>query len=138
MSRLGGVTLEWAGESRRLALRLGELVELQEETGVGPVVLLRRLQDGSWRVRDARTVLLLGLIGGGMRRAEAETLVKRWCDPPEPLSASILPASIVLMAALVGAPDDPAGKEDAPTPEPTASGAFGNSATTGEPEGPQD
>lgn len=138
MSRLGGVTLEWAGEERRFALRIGELVELQEETGVGPAALLRRLQDGSWRVRDARTIMLLGLIGGGLRRAEAETLVKRWCDPPEPLAASIMPASVVLMSALVGAPDDPAGKEDAPTPPATTDGASGNSPTTGAPAAPPD
>lgn len=138
MSRLGGVTLEWAGESRRFALRIGELVELQEETGVGPAALLGRLQDGTWRARDARSILLLGLIGGGMRRADAETLVKRWADPPEPLAASILPASVVLMSALVGAPDDPAGKEEAPTPQATTAGADGNSPTTGAPAGPQE
>lgn len=113
MSRGGETMLAWGDGTYPFALRIGELRGLQEKTDTGPQVLFRRLADGTWRVDDARHVLFFGLVGGGMPPVEATALVRRWCEE-RPLSESILPACVVLHAALFGVADESVGKAEAP------------------------
>lgn len=95
------VTLDWADDEHSFCLRLGELRELQDKTGVGPQKLMRRVAEGDWHVDDLRETLRLGLIGAGMSAPEALKLVRRYVDE-RPLIESIQPALAVLVAVLSG------------------------------------
>lgn len=128
MSRSGKVEFDWADGRHAFRLGIGELEELQEKTGAGPYELLRRLHSGAWRVAEVRETLRLGLIGGGMAADAARRLVDRYAGPGQLLDA-VVPALVVLNAALAGAPDEPVGgpvgnagaaKEAEAPPSPTA------------------
>jgi hypothetical protein len=75
------VTLEWAGVERRFALAIGHLRELQSHCGIGPQALWVRMVGPDWRVDDAREVIRLGLIGGGMEPSKASALIRDYYDP---------------------------------------------------------
>lgn len=122
MSRDGSVTFAWADGEYTFRLALGQLRELQEKADAGPAYILNRLQSGRWLVDDARETLRLGLIGGGMKPADALKLIQRYFDE-RPLLESIHPAAAVLLAALVGAEDEPLGKTEAAKEQPQGSSA---------------
>lgn len=113
MSRDASISLDWADGHHTFRLPIGQLRELQEKTGVGPLRLLHRLMDGSWMVDDAREIMRLGLIGGGMEPAQALRLVQRYVDA-RPLVEAQAPAMLVLGAALHGTDQEGhPGKEEA-------------------------
>lgn len=129
MSANADITFGWAdGKDYTFALPIGQLEELQEQTGAGPEELLHRLtilpkeQGGAMESirlgllrpgpRDLREILRLGLIGGGMKPDRAAILVARYVDK-RPRLESYLPARLVLTAAIVGVPGDPVGKQGA-------------------------
>ena len=141
MSRLGQITLEWADGDYTFALKIKQLIELQELCDAGPPYILTRLQSGTWRVNDVRETIRIGLIGGGMASHEALKMVKRHVDD-EPLAYNALVAQAVISAALFGAPE---GAEDSPPEKPEADQQTShyhavNSAGphTSEPGSPQD
>lgn len=105
MSRNASVSFDWADDTHTFRLPLGQLRELQEKTGVGPLSLLRRLDNGSWMADDAREVLRCGLIGGGMEPDRALTMVRRYVDE-RPAAENIRPAYLTLAAALFGTDDE--------------------------------
>jgi len=114
MSRDASISFDWADGHHTFRLPIGQLRELQEKTGVGPLRLFQRLMDGSWMIDDAREVLRLGLIGGGARPDEALRLVRQYVDA-RPMMESQSPAMLVLGAALHGTDQEPQpGKEEAP------------------------
>lgn len=127
MSRSGRIEIDWAEGTHGFRLAIGQLVELQERTGVGPAALWRRLVESEWKVGDLRETIRLGLIGGGATPAEALALVRDYVEA-RPLVESVPVAIAVVAAALYGAPDDPAGKE--PTPAPATPGSGSNSPTS--------
>lgn len=108
MSRQARVEIDWADGRHAFRLGIGELEELQEKTGAGPVEVLRRLFHGTWKVAEVREPLRLGLIGAGMNAAEALKLVNRYCGPGQ-LTDGVVPAMQVVNAALSGAPEEPVG-----------------------------
>ncbi len=126
MSRAGDITLAWGDGEHLFRLGIGELRELQEKTSaprvrvggepVGPPFLAHQIITGKWLVDDLREPLRIGLIGGGMKPMDALALVARYVDG-RPLQESVMPAYAVLTAALVGAADEPVGKDPAPEAE---------------------
>lgn len=112
MSRSGGIDLTWGDGEHTFRLAIGQLRDLEEKTKVGPFELFERLRQNRWRVDDLAHILRVGLIGGGMAAPQAVDLVTRHIDE-WPLVESALVAQAVLVAALVGAPDDPVGKGQA-------------------------
>ncbi|MEZ0169930.1 gene transfer agent family protein [Microvirga sp. TS319] len=98
MSRNGHIDLEFAGRIRRFRLAIGELEELQEATGVGPVVLLQRFFADEHSFVDVREVLRIGLMGGGEEAPEAYDLVRDLHE--RPVVPAIAAATVVLTAAL--------------------------------------
>lgn len=108
--RLTAITIPWADGEYTFDLRLKEIRALQEKTGLGPAVILTRIQIGEWKVDDYRETILQGLLGGGMAAPEASKLVRLWVDD-RPAQESLLPAQAILMAWIMGAPqskkDDP-------------------------------
>lgn len=120
MSADGSITLKWADGEYQFRLALGQLRELQENVNrpraaigahpVGPGTLLGLLRSNAMLVDDVRETIRLGLIGGGTVPARALGLVERYVDA-RPLAESVPTALSVLMAAVVGVPDDPASKK---------------------------
>ncbi|QDK32671.1 gene transfer agent family protein [Sphingomonas sp. IC081] len=89
----------------RLALRIGELITLQEKTGVGPYVLANRIVHGEWRVTDITETVRLALIGGGMGEQQAYDLVTRAITPGNLMTYAGL-AGEALFAAIMGVDDE--------------------------------
>lgn len=130
MSRSAEVTLAFAGEDRQFRLPIGRLRALQEKCDCGPMEMLTRFAGGTWRVDDLRESIYQGLIGGGMEAHEAARLLKTDFDDL-PLQQFVPICQAIVMAAVVGAPDEDAGEfqgEEAltsPSPDPSsASPAF--------------
>ena len=98
MSRNGHIDLEFAGKIRRFRLAIGELEELQEVTGVGPVVLLQRFFEDEQSFVDVREVLRIGLVGGGEEVSDAYELVRDLHE--RPVIPAVTAATVVLTVAL--------------------------------------
>ncbi len=130
----GAITLPWGDGEHTFSLPLGQLRELQDKTGIGPLPLLRRVMEGTWLVDDLRETIRLGLIGGGMAPTAALTLVARYVER-RPWTESVPLAQAILAAALFapieeGSPGKAAGPEGASetTTAVSPSGAFSASA----------
>lgn len=121
MSRSADVTLAWADGEYKFRLAIGQLRELQEKCSAGPQTILTRLATGAWMLDDVREAIRLGLIGGGLKPAEALTLVQRYVDD-RPLAENVATAQAVVLVAVFGAPDEPLpGKAAAAKAEATES-----------------
>lgn len=114
MSRDAAIDLDWADGTYRFRLGWGELAELQEKTNAGPYVVLQRLHSGAWMIEDVSNVIRLGLIGGGMKPTDALAKVRTYVEKRPPLE-SVLHATGILTAGLMGAPDEPVGEAEAPS-----------------------
>jgi len=136
MSRAAEVELDFADGERLFRLPIGRWRAVQERCDAGPMELLRRYTDGSWRVDDLREVIRQGLIGGGMAVAEADQLLKSNFDDL-PLAQFTPLAQAVVMASVVGVPDEspPPGETKTGTRRKTrsrtASSASGTSTAKG-------
>ena len=128
MSADGSVELAWAGENRRFRIAIGEFRELQEcvnrrrvEIGLppdGPSGILTSLRTKNAWPDDVRDIIRLGLIGGGAQRIDAARIMKREFDGT-PLLQHTKTAFLILLAALVGDPDDEPSKKKIPADRPT-------------------
>ena len=103
------VTLPFGDGEHKFCLAIGELRELQDKVGIGPAALLDRLAQKKWLADDARETIRLGLIGAGLDPLQALKLVKRYVDE-RPFGESIPIAVRILIAAIIGPAEDPAGK----------------------------
>lgn len=106
------VTFDWADGTHSFRLAWGQLAELQEKCDAGPYVVLQRLHNGEWRIEDIINIIRLGLIGGGMEPAQALKLVRRYVEARPPME-NLIPAQVILSAALTGAPEEKVGEDDA-------------------------
>ena len=116
MSRDARIDLDWADGTYAFRLAWAQLAELQEKTNAGPYVVLQRVASGAWRVEDLSNIIRLGLIGGGMAPADALKKVRTYVEERPPLE-NVLTAQSVLMAALMGAPEEALGNVEAADPE---------------------
>lgn len=122
--------IRWPGGEHAFRLGLGELEVIQQKTDCGPEFLLHKINMAQWKAADLFEVIRNGLIGGGMRHADALKAVRHAFDNEPAMIAFKVPAQEILAACLYGPPEDEA--DDAPgeappvtpTPEPeqTASG----------------
>lgn len=130
------LTIIWPGGEHSFLLRLGELEALQKACDAGPGLVLRRLAALDCFPCDISSTLRLGLIGGGMKREEAQGLVNRVIDQHglgrlSPYAFSILGHS------LYGPEDDkPKGDTSEGKPEAEMGSESGASPTSTEP-GPE-
>jgi|SRR5215207_7419180 len=114
--------IPWADGDHTFALKIAQLVELQEKCKAGPWELIERLAgygiEGApmagvrANVSDIIEPIRLGLIGGGMLPTHALTLVKRYCSEGE-LEENRRLAYLIVVTALVGSPEEPLKKEEA-------------------------
>jgi hypothetical protein len=112
MSRSAEIVLSFAGEDRTFRLPLGRIRALQEKCDAGPMELLVRFAQGTWRVDDLRETIHQGLLGGGMDVREAAALLKNDFDDL-PLKPFIALCQAIVGAAVVGAPDERLGESEA-------------------------
>lgn len=121
-------TLRWAGGEHRFDLSqrrvikilAGELVAMPRrlvarifthklplagQYGGTPAACLKRFEDGVYSVEDVETVILLGLIGGGMADDQAETIISAHVDG-QPLAANAMLAFDVIAALFLGSKTD--------------------------------
>lgn len=120
MSADGSVELVWAEETRKFRIAIGEFRDLQESVNtrrvaigaepIGPSAMLNLLRTNNAWPDDVRDVLKAGLIGRGLSFDKAQRLLARHFDN-KPLLAHTKTAFLVLLAALVGVPDDEASKK---------------------------
>lgn len=126
MGRSAEFMAEFGGEDRLFRLPIGRLRAVQEKCDAGPMELLQRFLNGTYRIDDVRETLLQGLVGGGMNTADAARLMKSNFDDL-PLTPFIVLAQGVMMAVLVGAEDEtlgePEGEAEQKTPSPVESSA---------------
>lgn len=106
------VTFDWADGTYTFRLAWGQLGELQEKTDAGPYVVLLRLHNGAWRIEDIINIIRLGLIGGGMEPSPALKLTRAYVEARPPME-NLIPAQVILSAALTGAPEERVGEDDA-------------------------
>lgn len=117
MSRLGAVDLQFGDGEYPFRLRMAQLIELDEKFEVGPQRMLIDFGNDNGRVPWTREIIRLGLIGGGMKPAEAFAKVKNYVDQ-RPFMESVMHAQVILASAVVGLPEDePPGKSEAPETE---------------------
>jgi hypothetical protein len=122
MSREGSIELTWAGDLRIFRLGIDQLLALQDARDSGPMEIVNRLRQGTWRIDDIRDPIRLGLIGAGMDGKKARSVVEQHVSPGA-IGQHVLVAMAVILAALQGDVNDPVGKEQVATtaPEATAS-----------------
>jgi len=119
MARNGDTLIEWAGEKRLFRLGWAELEGLQEACDCGPHFVLAHLQSATARVEYILEPLRWGLIGGGMSQADADALVEEGVKgKPWDLSNNLATALVVMLAALMGAEDEPPKKSKAAADAP--------------------
>lgn len=106
------VTFDWADGTYPFRLAWGQLAELQEKCDAGPYVVLQRLHSGEWRVEDISNIIRLGLIGGGREPSPALKLTRAYVEARPPME-NLIPAQVILAAALMGAPEETVGEGDA-------------------------
>lgn len=106
MDGSGNISFDWGDGEQKFRLAMKQLRELQEKTGVGPEALYERIRTGQWRMADLRETIRLGLIGGGMDEVRAANLMRAYFDEGPYLKHK--PSAVaILLAALMGPPDDP-------------------------------
>lgn len=127
MSRSGEITLPWGDAERTFRLGIAEWEKVQEKCDAGPPEILNRLAPlfaateaglslekalsggyaGTWRIHDVRETLYQGLIGGGHKPTAAGAIVRKLFDEGDLIEGVCL-AYRVVMASIIGAPDEPA------------------------------
>jgi hypothetical protein len=130
MSRSASIDLPFPDETRTYRLGIGELRQLQEKCDRGPMEILQALTLGRWRVDDIIQPIRLGLIGGGMKIADANTLVEKHIQTGA-LAEACVYAALIVNAAITGAPDEeidmPKGAQGGKTTTPETGSASASS-----------
>ena len=124
----------WPGGEHAFCLALAQCEGLQKATDCGPDHLLAKFETRLWTPAEAFEVLRWGLIGGGMQPLEAQQLVRGAFDRAAGYAEFKTAALRVLLTALYGPPDDPAGKPlpaGNPTPSDFPAENGGSATSTG-------
>jgi len=114
MDGSGEVIRPFGGAERTFRLDIDRVRAVQAATDCGPLELIRRIEFGTWRVDDLRTVIFQGLIGAEETQAAATTLMIASFDNQKKGWAQFAPlAHAILSASVFGPEDDPVGEAKA-------------------------
>lgn len=104
-NRDASITEEFGDGEYKFRLGWKEWIELQEQTGVGPFALFRRLTNDNWKIKDISEVIRIALIGGGLTPKEAGSLIRNYVVNRPPMENHTLAQAIVL-CGVFGAPKE--------------------------------
>lgn len=125
----------FADDDYTFALPYALICELEEKRGgVGPMIILARLESGAWPIEDIAEVIRLGLIGGGMDAIKARKMVKEYVEA-KPALENLALAYMILCKAITGAQEPPVEKLELAKGGATASSEPGNGASIEQPKG---
>lgn len=122
----GEVVIDWADGTHTFRLTILTGAELEEKCDAAVSVIARRLMTGQWTISDVRETIRLGLIGAGMKPAEALRLVRTYVDDVAryPLAESAMLANVIVGGMLHGFAASPLatgeGSETQPPPGSTS------------------
>lgn len=116
--RDASVELVFGGDERRFRLGLDQLFALEESLDCGFRECLVRLLSDTWRVRDVREPIRLGLIGAGVDGKKAKGLVDEFVVPGRFAYCHVLARTI--LAAVLDDGGEPVGKTQAVATPPEA------------------
>lgn len=120
MSRDASVTFDWGDGETTFRLGWGEIEKLQEVRDCGPYVILDRLHSGTWHVQDIKEVIRWGLIGGGMKPADATRQIRLFVEGLPPAD-NLEAAQRIMRVGTFGVPDETVGEPEAANPVESAS-----------------
>lgn len=104
------------------ALRIGELMKLQERTGFGPFKMAMRLAEGEWFVQEIVETIRFGLMGAEeLSHKEISDLINTFVVSGD-LNNYVLQAQTIINAAVFGPTDE----EPLETPEAEEGDEAGN------------
>jgi hypothetical protein len=139
MSADGVTTVFWGAGETAFRIGIGEFRELQERingrrgafglAAIGPQTFANQIRANDAWPDDVRDVLRIGLIGAGMKPAEAHRQLVQYFDRG-PRAESYLAAFAVFAGAFLGAPGDDMLKKKTTTPDPTHRSSTQNSTAT--------
>jgi hypothetical protein len=138
MSADGGATVFWGAGETAFRIGIGEFRELQERINgrrgafglpaIGPQTFANQIRTNDAWPDDVRDVLRIGLIGAGMKPAEAHRQLVQYFDRRPPAD-SYKAAFAVFVAAFLGVPGDEIIKKKT-TVDPTVPSPTQNSTAT--------
>lgn len=106
MSVNGTVEIDWAdGKYSFNIAKFDQAFELEEKCDAGMQEIFERVSQRKWRVTDLRETIRIGLIGAGTEPPKALRLIRRYVEG-RPWAESVPVAQVILLAALVGVPND--------------------------------
>ena len=79
------ITEDWADGTYTFRLNQAGWIELDRTLDRGPLQLFRGIQSGEWRIKWVSEIIRCGLIGGGMKPAEAIPLLREYVEKRPPL-----------------------------------------------------
>jgi hypothetical protein len=141
MSGTGEASTDFAGETREFRIRLGEIRHIEQKCEVGIGEVCRRLAKAAYvtskfgglealamgveiHAEDVRAPIYEGLVGGGMRPADATKIVRQEIDDRgvRGLLDNVAVALVVLLGSQETPPGEPQAGEPPATPpsEPTS------------------
>ena len=94
---------DFAGRTLKFELRIGEIGELERRCNAGIGEIMVRLAAHRFYGHDIIEPIRLGLVGGGLSQADAETLM-RFNVLGRPLAENLQLAGNILEAAVSGVP----------------------------------
>ena len=111
MSRDGSITLPFADGPKHFRLAWGELISLQDECKAGPFEIYNRLMTGRWKMAEIANTIRWGLIGGGMKPAEALSFVETYVQSRPPLESLALAQGVLGTGIGIGVEEAPGESE---------------------------
>jgi hypothetical protein len=112
-NRQAQVDLDFGDNTYTFRVTVTGAIELESKCDAPFATVYKRLMSGDWKITDIRETIRLGLIGGGMKPAEALVLVRRYVDE-RPLAENILTAQAVLGGLMFGFAEEAKEQEDDP------------------------
>jgi hypothetical protein len=97
---------EFGGQRHVLALRLGELQRLEAEADMALERLFWTISAGDGKLAQMRAVLRLGLVGGGLTEAGAETAVAQWFEAESLVKLRVAASGLLMHALRRAGPDE--------------------------------